>query len=38
MHTETIITFILKDEENIQNKLSSFRAFKRDRECFRKND
>ncbi len=38
VHIKTIITFILKDEESIQNKLSSLKVFKRDRKCFKKDN
>ncbi len=34
VHTETIITLILKDEESIQSKFSSLKDFKRDKKRF----
>ncbi len=36
VHIKTIITFILRNEESIQNKLLSVKVFKRDRKRFKK--
>ncbi len=38
VHIKTITTFILRDEESTQNKLSSVKVFKRDRKRFKKDD
>ncbi len=38
VHIKTIITSVLRDEENIQSKLSSLKVFKRDRERFKKDN
>ncbi len=38
VHTKMIITFILRDEKSIQNKLLSLKVFKRDKERFKKDD
>ncbi len=38
IHIKTIITFILRDEESIQNKFSSLKVFKRDRKRFKKDN
>ncbi len=38
VHIKTIITFILRNEESIQNKLLSLKVFKRDRKRFKKNN
>jgi len=38
VHTETIITSVLRNEKNTQNKFSSLKVFKRDRERFKKDD
>ncbi len=38
VHTETIIISVLKNEESTQNKLSSLKNFKRDRERFKKDN
>ncbi len=38
VHTETIITSVLRDEESTQSKLLSLKVFKRDRERFKKDN
>ncbi len=37
MHIKMILTSVLRNEESIQNKLSSLKVFKRDRKRFKKN-
>ncbi len=38
VHTETIITSVLRDEKSTQSKLLSLKDFKRERERFKKNN
>ncbi len=38
VHIKTITISVLRDEESIQNKLSSLKVFKRDRKRFKKDD
>ncbi len=38
VHIKTIITSVLRNKESTQSKLSSVKVFKRDKECFKKNN
>ncbi len=38
VHTKTITTSVLRDEESIQSKFSNLKVFKRDRKRFKKDN